>query len=148
VARVVQPVRVHKARVLCAERLRFLVHQLGERFHRACGMLREGDRRVVGGAQHQRVEQVAYLHLFADAQVHRTRLRVHRALGGFHHRVQVALLQHEDGGHHLREAGRRERLVRVFGVQHLSRFSVHQNRCARLHLRRACPAQRKRKQPT
>jgi hypothetical protein len=103
----------------------FLVHQLGERFHRACRMLGEGDRRVVGRAQHQRVEQVAHLHLFAHAQVHRTGFRVHGAFGGFHNGVQITPLQHEDCRHHLRDTGGREGLVRVFGVQHLSRLGVH-----------------------
>lgn len=126
-----------KARILHAERRRLPVHQRRKVLRAAGQMAGDGEGRVVGGDQHQPVEQVA----------HRQRLAAHEA----HARIAPAqpgrLVRHGDGGaevaghldrqdagHDLCGARRDDGRVRIFCIERRLRVArVDEDAAAREH---------------
>ncbi len=95
----------------------FCVHQ-GDALGEGSAGLGEGDGRVVGGDQQQRLEQVGHLVPVSGDEADDVRLDRCGPLGGQDRCVRPQPGQHGDRGEHLQRAGRRKQPVRVLGREH------------------------------
>ena len=121
----VQSVGIGEAGMGHAQCRRLFIHQCYEQLQPS-GALRQGQRRVVAGAQQQAVQQLLHPHRFAGLQVHG------RALGHVLPRhgngvVRLCLLQRHQRRHDLGGAGNEHLLIAILFVEQLPRVRVQQD---------------------
>ena len=123
------------------------VHLLDEQLRHARDVLGHRDGRVVSARDADRLEQILHRDLLALRQKHLAAAH-RRGVGAHGHGVVIAdaplveRLHRQQERHHLRHARRLELLVLIFGVEHLSRRLLHQQRRLRLDRQLHRPAPR------
>ena len=140
---VVEAVGVGEVGALAAQLPGFPVHVGHKLLHAAVHRLGQSLGRVVGGGEEEAVEQFLHRQLFPGFQVGAGLVREgfpggQLADGDHGVLCQLARLQglhHQQGGHHLGDAGGVGIVVGVHIVQYLAVVGVHQHRVAALELR-------------
>ena len=137
-----EAVGVGKPGVLALQRRRLVVHLLHKGLNGAAHRLRQDIAPLVGGGEHDAVEQLLHRQLLPHLDAGGAAVGGdggHRRLRGGEHRVHgnhlaVNGLQHQQAGHNLRQAGGVEPLVDVPGVEDLLRVRVDEQGGLGLHL--------------
>jgi hypothetical protein len=109
-------------------------HLLGEGLLRAGQALGDHDTGIVARLHDDAAQKVLDRNPLADLDEH---LRAAHAPGFLAHgelvvELQAAVMQaleHHEHGHQLAHRGRRQRLIGILGIQHLTRIVVDQDRC-------------------
>ena len=139
-----QTVGVGKMRLGAAQLRSRLVHQTDEGGNISGHVFRDHVTGLVGGVDHQIIQQVPQGQPLARLEAHLAsglRNSGQRRLGNRDHFIQVLarILQGHHAGHDLGQAGRIDPALRVFGVDHDAGIELQQQGClaARLVSRRS-----------
>ena len=145
-----QAMRIHVVGVIHAEFLGGRIHHLREHCLAACNVLRNRHGRIIARGNNDAALQIGNGHILARFYPHQRRPledrvlrpgiladRHHIVLG---HPALVDLTRQNVAGHHLGQAGRRQRHVRVVFSQYRAAVGVHQQPGNRVYLgrRRHC----------
>ena len=121
----VQTIGIFKVRASEANAPGFVVHQLGEAFHRAAAIDRQGHSRVVAGLEHQPIQKLLHRQNLTGLQVHGRPLDAHSLRHNLHPVQHIALLANHQRRHNLGGAGNEAPAIGIFLIEDPAGACVH-----------------------
>ena len=139
VIRIIETRRIHEVRIHASKLCGLLIHKLRELFIRACDIFCESVRTVICRMKKKTIKTVPHAQRIASYCTDHRRIfleiRVGSGIRKGHAVIKIlCILQHNNGGHHLRDRRRKISGSSIFLIKYCVRICIKENTCLRLNL--------------